>query len=137
MPEQAGATRPVLIAAQPQVFVSDMDRACAFFTGKLGFRVVFRYGDPPFYAQVARDGAALNLRHVDEPVFDPLLRDRESLLSASLTVATAAVIEALYQEFAVSGAGFAQDLRTQPWGARDFIVRDPDGNLVHFAGPAA
>ncbi|OCP36555.1 hypothetical protein BC360_04025 [Ensifer sp. LC163] len=27
-------------------------------------------------------------------------------------------------------------LRTEPWGARNFIVLDPDGNLILFAGPA-
>ena len=26
--------------------------------------------------------------------------------------------------------------RREPWGARDFIVMDPDGNLLLFAGPA-
>jgi len=28
---------------------------------------------------------------------------------------------------------FAQTLRNEPWGARTFIVRDPDGNLILFA----
>jgi hypothetical protein len=31
---------------------------------------------------------------------------------------------------------FFQTLRREPWGARDFILRDPDGNLLLFAGPA-
>ena len=37
---------------------------------------------------------------------------------------------------AAAGVAFAQPLKHEPWGARDFIVRDPDGNLVLFAGPA-
>ncbi len=48
---------PALMAAEPQLFVSDLDAACAFYTGKLGFRVVFLHGEPPFYGQVRRDGA--------------------------------------------------------------------------------
>ncbi len=28
---------------------------------------------------------------------------------------------------------FAQTLKEQPWGATDFLVRDPDGNLLCFA----
>ena len=32
---------------------------------------------------------------------------------------------------------FFQTLKTEPWGARTFIVRDPDGNLVLFAGPGS
>jgi hypothetical protein len=29
---------------------------------------------------------------------------------------------------------FHQSLRTEPWGARTFIVQDPDGNLIAFSG---
>jgi uncharacterized glyoxalase superfamily protein PhnB len=69
-------------------------------------------------------------------VIDQALRDREQLLSASLTVATAEEIEALFLEFQAAGVTFFQTLKREPWGARDFIVRDPDGNLLLFAGPA-
>jgi hypothetical protein len=30
---------------------------------------------------------------------------------------------------------FFQRLETEPWGARNFVVKDPDGNLLLFAGP--
>jgi uncharacterized glyoxalase superfamily protein PhnB len=33
-----------------------------------------------------------------------------------------------------AGVRFHQTLRTEPWGARTFIVRDPEGNLILFAG---
>jgi hypothetical protein len=93
-------------------------------------------GKPPFYAQVKRDGAKLDLCCVEQPVIDAALRDREQLLSASLTVATADEIKALFLEFQNAGVTFFQSLKREPWGARDFIVRDPDGNLLLFAGPA-
>jgi catechol 2,3-dioxygenase-like lactoylglutathione lyase family enzyme len=130
------STRPVLTAAEPQLFVSDIKTSCDFFTAKLGFAVAFIYGEPPFYAQVRRDGAQLNLRHVDAPVIDPALRDRESLLSASLTVASSDAIKQLFLEFQAAGVAFNQPLKREPWGAKDFIVQDPDGNLLLFAGPA-
>ena len=31
---------------------------------------------------------------------------------------------------------FVQTLTKKPWGTRDFIIRDLDGNLLLFAGPA-
>jgi hypothetical protein len=31
---------------------------------------------------------------------------------------------------------FFQTLKREPWGARNFILKDPDGNLLLFAGPA-
>jgi catechol 2,3-dioxygenase-like lactoylglutathione lyase family enzyme len=96
---------------------------------------VFLYGEPPFYAQVRRDRGLINLRCVDRPVIDPELRDRESLLSSDMGVDTPEEIKQLYLEFQAKGVTFDQTLRKEPWGARTFIVKDPDGNLLLFAGP--
>jgi uncharacterized glyoxalase superfamily protein PhnB len=128
--------RAVLTAAEPQLFVGDIKTACDYFTQKLGFSVVFVYGEPPFYGQVKRDGARLNLRCVDRPVIDVELREREDLLSAAITVGTAEEIKQLFLEFQAAGVTFHQGLMRQPWGAKNFIVKDPDGNLLLFAGPA-
>jgi uncharacterized glyoxalase superfamily protein PhnB len=130
------STKPVIAGAEPQLFVADIKSSCEFFSDKLGFAIAFTYGEPPFYAQVKRDAALVNLRCVEQPVIDAELRDRDQLLSASLTVATAEEIKALFLEFQAAGATFFQTLKREPWGARDFIVKDPDGNLLLFAGPA-
>jgi len=132
----ANSPRAVITAAEPELFVADIKASCDFFTDKLSFTVAFTYGEPPFYAQVMRDAARLNLKCVERPVIDPALRDREELLSAALTVATAAEIKQLFLEFQASGVAFVQPLKREPWGAKDFIVKDPDGNLLLFAGPA-
>ena len=118
------------------MFVSDIQASCDFFTRKLGFTVVYTYGEPPFYGQVKRDAARLNLKHMDRPVIDPALREREQLLSADMGVDTADAIKQLYLEFQQAGVEFQQTLMRQPWGAKNFVVRDPDGNLLLFAGPA-
>jgi catechol 2,3-dioxygenase-like lactoylglutathione lyase family enzyme len=121
-----------ILASEPQLYVSDLDAAIAFYIHKLGFNVVFSCGDPPFYVQLARDGGRLNLRRVSGPVFDSGFRSREAdALSATLTLDDAGP---LFLEFQKSGVAFHQTLRTEPWGARTFIVRDPDGNLIAFAG---
>jgi catechol 2,3-dioxygenase-like lactoylglutathione lyase family enzyme len=121
-------TKPTLLAAEPQLFVADIGASCEFYTKKLGFKVAFTYGDPPFYGQVFRDGARLNFRHLDEPPFRPELRG--DLLSASITLDDA---QSLFLEFQSAGVEFAQTLKTEPWGATTFIVRDLDGNLILFA----
>jgi catechol 2,3-dioxygenase-like lactoylglutathione lyase family enzyme len=131
------STKPALVAAEPQLFVADIMASCEFFTRKLGFSIVFTYGEPPYYAQVKRDGARLNLRCVERPAIDPGFRDRKELLSASITVATADEITQLARDFQQAGVSFAQALSKKSWGALDFIVRDIDGNLLLFAGPAA
>jgi catechol 2,3-dioxygenase-like lactoylglutathione lyase family enzyme len=138
MPNHAEKTsaKAVITGAEPQLFVADIKTSCDFFTGKLGFATAFSYGEPPFYAQVTRDGAALDLRCVERPAIDPDLRDREQLLSAALTVATADEIKRLFLEFQAAGVTFVQTLKREPWGAKNFIIRDVDGNLILFAGPA-
>jgi catechol 2,3-dioxygenase-like lactoylglutathione lyase family enzyme len=122
-------SKPTLLAAEPQLFVSDIGASCEFYTKKLGFKVAFTYGEPPFYGQVFRDVASLNLRYLDEPAIRPELRGH--LLSASITLDDA---KPLFLEFQAAGVVFHQALRTEPWGARTFIVGDPDGNLILFAG---
>jgi catechol 2,3-dioxygenase-like lactoylglutathione lyase family enzyme len=130
------AQRPYLSTTEAQLFVSDFKASCDFFADELGFAIGFVYGEPPFYGQVVRDNARLNLRLVCEPVFVGDIRAREHLLAAALTLDTAAEIKALYLEFREAGVPFHQTLRTEPWGARNFIIEDPDGNLILFAGPA-
>lgn len=128
-------SKATIVNAEPQLLVTDIKRSCEFFRDKLGFSLVFSYGDPPYYAQVGRDAARLNLRWVDGRVMDAATRDREELLSASMTVATADEIKLLFLEFQSAGATFHQRLKKQPWGAKNFVVKDPDGNLLLFAGP--
>lgn len=133
--EQTGL-RPILSSTEAQLFVADINASCDFYADKLGFTVAFVHGDPPDYGQVTRDHARLNLRAVDEPVFVGDIREREQLLSASLTVATADEIEQLFLSYQAAGVRFRQTLKREPWGASTFITIDPDGNLILFAGPA-
>lgn len=93
------STKAVINGVEPEVFVADIKASCDFFIGKLGFVPEFTYGEPPFYGQVKRDAARINLRCVDRPVIDPELRDREELLAAALNVATADEIKALFLSF--------------------------------------
>jgi catechol 2,3-dioxygenase-like lactoylglutathione lyase family enzyme len=138
MPQQAEQpqSKTSITGTAAQLFVADIKASCDFFKRKLGFSIVFVHGEPPFYAQVRRDHGVLNLRCIDRPVIDPALRERESLLSSDMGVNTHEEIKQLFLEFQAKGVTFFQTLKRQPWGARNFIVRDPDGNLLLFAGPA-
>jgi uncharacterized glyoxalase superfamily protein PhnB len=129
-------SKATIVGAEPQLLVTDIQRSCGFFCEKLGFTLVFSYGKPPYYAQVRRDAAHLNLKRVEQTVIESTARNREELLSVSMTLATADEIKLLFLEFQSAGVAFHQTLKKQPWGARNFVVKDPDGNLLLFAGPA-
>ncbi|MGA7217494.1 MAG: VOC family protein [Candidatus Sulfotelmatobacter sp.] len=136
-PSESEPSKATIVNAEPQLFVTDIRRSCDFFREKLGFMVVFSSGKPPCYAQVCRDAARLNPRCVERSAIESTIRDREELLSVSMTVATAHEIKLLFLEFQSAGVAFHQTLKKQAWGARNFIVKDPDVNLLLFAGPAS
>ena len=114
--------------AVPNVFVTDYAAAMAYYTGPLGFEVLFEYGSPPFYAHVTRDEAVLAIRHTDVyPIDHAVAAD---LLSAFIGVTD---VDGLFAAMQSAGAMMHQAPRDEPWGMRSFIVRDPSGNLVLFA----
>jgi len=118
----------MLKQAIPHVFVKDFQAALAYYTGPLGFRPLFLFGEPPFYTHVARDEAILAIRHVDKPVIDHAAG--EDLLSAFIEVAD---VNALNDSLRAAGARIRQAPRDEPWAMRSLIVSDPDGNLICFA----
>ena len=124
----ADGNEPQLLGAFPQLFVADLKVSCRFFIEKLGFKLRFKYGEPAFYALIQRGGARLNLRLVHRPVLDR--RGERDLLAASIPVEN---LKALYLEYKAAAVPIHQALKKKPWGTRDFIVRDPDGNLIHFS----
>ena len=130
---QAGV-KPKLRLVEATLFVSDLRASCRFFEEVLGFTTAFTYGEPPYYGQVARDGVPINLRLICEPVFVGDIREREDLFGAMIGVSG---VKALYEEFKAAGAVFHQGLKRHPWGAIDFVVKDPDGNLISFGWGSA
>jgi len=115
--------------ATATLFVTDFDRALAFYRDTLGFDVVYTYGEPAFWGEVRRGDALLNLRHVDESPWVDGVRDAEQLLSAYVLIADA---KALFVDYQEAGVDFQERLSRRPWDMNEFVVRDPDGNLVLF-----
>jgi len=129
-------SQPILSSVAAHLYVRDLISSTDFFTVKLGFTIDFVYGDPPFYGQVSRDNARLALRSMDESFFAEDIRQRENLLSASITLGTADEIKQLFIAYQAADVPLAQPLRDEPWQAKTFIVKDLDGNLILFAGPS-
>ena len=51
MPDRSAtiSPHPVLACRRTASLRRRHEASCAFFTGKLGFRIAFTYGEPPFY----------------------------------------------------------------------------------------
>jgi len=113
----------------PILFVRNVSASAAFFREKLGFAIDFLYGEPPFYGSVSRGDACLHLRFVHRPNFAELAAREVSLILATVEVSD---VQGLFEELEQRGVDFAQVPTKQPWGGRDFHVRDPDGNVISF-----
>jgi catechol 2,3-dioxygenase-like lactoylglutathione lyase family enzyme len=46
-------------------------------------------------------------------------------------------LDAAFEKLRASGAEIVQEPTDQPWGTRDFAVRDPSGNLLRIDQPPA
>jgi catechol 2,3-dioxygenase-like lactoylglutathione lyase family enzyme len=127
---------PRIRTAVAHVFVTDLARAAAFYRDALGFTIEFTYGEPAYFGAVVRDGARFYLRHVDHPLIDDALRRREHLLTLALIVENREQLKRLYASVEAAGVPMHQPMKMHPWGDWDFVVRDPDGNLLSFVcGP--
>ena len=110
--------QPTLDSIAPRSLVAEMEQALAFY-GHLGF--VTTYHDEGF-AIVERDGVALHFNASDseEPPQDHVL--------GWISVTT---IETLYQQYVPTGA-LQSPLQVQPRGVKEFVLRDPNRNLLIF-----
>lgn len=112
----------------PLFFTQDIPGTLAYYEGKLGFKCLGTWQDPPVYAIVARDQQAIHFRCADPPTANPN-KYSDELLDAYLRVEDA---DALYAEYAARGVEFARELADMPWNSREFVVKDRDGRLLAF-----
>ncbi len=104
--------QPTLISIAPRFPVGDMEQALAFYA-QLGFTTTYRDGE---FAIVERDGMSLHFN----------VADGHSVCWIGVTN-----IEALYQQYLPTGA-IQSPLTSQPWGMKEFFLRDPFRNLLLF-----
>lgn len=105
----------------PEMPVSDLPAALAYYEQKLGFRVVMTLPDHE-YAIVERDDVAIHLFQDGNktPVGLHIFTQR---------------LEDLQAELQNRGAHLSQSIAQKPWGNRDFRVADLFGNEIKFTEP--
>jgi uncharacterized glyoxalase superfamily protein PhnB len=109
-----------LLRIAPEVPVSGVRRSAGYYEDKLGFKTVMIMpaGD---YAVVERDEVAIHLFEAGNEVS-----------SVAMHIFTRG-LDDLHAELRRRGAVITQDIVTQPWGNRDFRVKDEFGNEFKFS----
>jgi uncharacterized glyoxalase superfamily protein PhnB len=99
-----------------------------YFVGKLGFESDFGWGDPPVYAGVRAGDVEIYFTH--DPATSSAIRERGLAPDVFLWVSD---IDRVYARHCANGAEIVEELSERPWGARQYVVREPNGYHLKIA----
>jgi uncharacterized glyoxalase superfamily protein PhnB len=116
----------------PLLLAADMEETIAFYTRSLGFTLTGSIGEPKTWCSLSRDGVNLMFEwyppHDHEPGEE---HDHPPPTLTGLLYMYPDDVMALHTELA-SRTEIVQPLRDQPYGMREFAVRDPNGYTLFF-----
>ena len=110
------------------IFVTDVERSVEFYRDKLGFTLARPAGGG--LAKLDFGLAKLYL-YQDAAQSEPARPHRDAILAFN-----PGDVDAYYAAVQAKGVPFAKDLGDEPWGDRDFSVKDPDGYELWFVNSA-
>jgi len=118
-----------IIRSAPYFPVPDVASIGRYYRDVLGFRCEYSAGDPPEFAVYVRDAASLMFRRVADP---RLIRPNEKQGGTWDVFLWVDEVDALFEELRSSGAEMVYAPLIQPYGMREFAVRDPNGYILGF-----
>jgi uncharacterized glyoxalase superfamily protein PhnB len=115
----------------PTLAVRNMKKTIDFYTKSLGFKLgmCFPTPDNPEYADLSKDGMVLMFI----PTANVGIGGQEKLgVGVNLYLQIDGDIDKYYNELKQKGVKIAADIKTEPFGIRDFTVEDIDGYKLTF-----
>jgi len=101
-----------------------------YYRDRVGFRYERFWGEPPCFCILQRDGCHIMLSQAPDPKFVvPHYKVVKNMWNIYFWVDD---VEGLYQELRQRGATIDYELCAQPYGCREFGIRDLDGYDVAF-----
>jgi ankyrin repeat protein len=110
--------------ATPILPVHDFARAMAHYQQQLGFKKRWAWGEPESFGCVERDDVSLFLSAEDTP-----------RLPRTAVFIDVEEVDALHREYLHSGATIREAPTDQPWGSREMLIEDLEGNRLRLASP--
>jgi catechol 2,3-dioxygenase-like lactoylglutathione lyase family enzyme len=132
-----------LTLSQCFVLVHDPDTALAFYRDTLGLEVRNDVARGDFRWITVGAGSQPGVAIVLTNYLNGSPADGEALAALVAKGALNGVhfhtddLDASFQDVSAAGAEIVQEPTDQPWGTRDFAVRDPSGNLLRIDQPPA
>lgn len=121
--------RPMMFSAEPVLMTHDLASALDFYHQKLGFNIDFVYGDPPdhagiSYADWSGQGVVMQLTQVPA--------EQEIMPAGYLYIIMSSKLDELCEQYRANGVEIYQEPTNQPWGLREFGIKDLDGQALRF-----
>lgn len=113
----------------PQLRITRAARSLPFYVQGLGFTVDWQHQfEPglPLFLQLTREG---------QTIF--LTEHRGDCEVGGAVYFVVPDVEACYRQFSAAGVVPTEPPQDAPWGAREMLVTDPDGNRLRFATSVA
>jgi catechol 2,3-dioxygenase-like lactoylglutathione lyase family enzyme len=112
-----------LVQSATVLEVKDIVASEAFYREKLGFRPGLFFGEPPTFCIISRDHVAIFLDLARTPRAAPL----NQYWAVYFYVDD---VDDYAAELVSRGVAIDRAVEDQPYGCRDFDIRDPDGHLI-------
>ncbi len=118
---------------------TDPEASLAFYRDTLGFEVRLDVGGGPMrWITVGPPGQPDTSIVLHPPAVDPGITEAERATVAemmakgtyAMLLLASADLDAAFEAVRAAGAEIVQEPTEQPWGVRDFALRDPAGNLL-------
>jgi [ribosomal protein S5]-alanine N-acetyltransferase len=117
---------------QPVLGVADVQKTAVYYRDKLGFTLDYLYGDPPVHAGVSinewtTEGVTIQLSRVHDFV--------KASQGMALYIFTGSDINGRFQTYQSNGVTILREVKSYPWGMREFDVEDCNGYVLRFGTP--
>ena len=118
-----------ILRSAPYFPVPNVAASGAYYQSVLGFQCEYSAGDPPEFALYSRSGSGVMLRRVPEL---HLISPNEKQGGTWDVFFWVDNVEGLYEELTHAGATAVYPPTVQPYGMKEFAVRDPNGYVLGF-----
>ena len=118
----------MILSVTPQIRTLDLNQSIAFYVEKMGMEEDFRFED--FYAGIKAGSNSFHIKLVDKK--DPTTTCIENGEHFHLYFATDAIDE-LVSRCTDNGVEVFKPLTNTPWNSKEFVIKDPDGNILYFS----
>ena len=98
----------------------------------LGFSIDYIFGDPPVHGQVSQGEWTLEAARIQLSQAD---NADGKASGVTLYIFVGSDIDGLYKRYRAAGVVIHQDITSQPWGMREFQIKDLNGYILRFGTP--